>query len=47
MSHVRRLEALLRRDSIEPWEVDADAQPAILAGMGSYTRQTVIATHDS
>ena len=34
--YTRRPEALLRRDSIEPWVVDADAQPAILAWMGSY-----------
>ena len=45
--HTRRPEALLRRDSIEPWVVDADAQPAILAWMGSYTRQAAIAVHDS
>ena len=36
MPHARRPEALLRRDSIKPWVVDADAQPAILAWMGSY-----------
>ena len=35
--HARRLEALLRCDSAEPWVVDADVQPAILAWMGSYT----------
>ena len=36
-SHARRPEMLLRHDSVEPWVVDADAQPAILAWMGSYT----------
>ena len=36
MPHARRPEALLRSDSIEPWVVDTDAQPAILAWMGSY-----------
>ena len=34
--HVRRPEALLRRGSVEPWHVDADAQPTILAWMGGY-----------
>ena len=46
-SHARRPEALLRRDSIEPWVVDADAQPAILAWMGSYAGQAAVAAHDS
>ena len=36
-SHLRRLEALLRRRSIEPWYVDADAQPTILAWMGGHS----------
>ena len=36
-SHARRLEALLRRGSVEPWYVDADAQPTILAWMGSHS----------
>ena len=36
-SHVRGPEALLRRGSVEPWYVDADAQPTILAWMGSYS----------
>ena len=45
--HVQRPEALLRRDSIEPWVVDADAQPAILAWMGSYARQAAVYRHDS
>ena len=31
--HARRLEALLRCGSVEPWYVDADAQPTILAWM--------------
>ena len=34
--HSRGPEALQRGDSIEPWYVDADAQPTILAWMGSY-----------
>ena len=36
MSHVRGPEALLRGGPIKPWYVDADAQPIILAWMGSY-----------
>ena len=36
MSHVRGPEALLRRGSVEPWHVDADTQPTILAWMGGY-----------
>ena len=47
MSHARGLEALLRRGSVEAWEIDADMQPAILAWMGSYAGQAVIAAHDS
>ena len=35
-SHARGPEALLRCGSVEPWYVDADAQPTILAWMGSY-----------
>ena len=46
-SHARRPEALLRCGPVEPWDVDADAQPAILAWTGSYARQTVIAAYDS
>ena len=34
--HSRGLEALQRGDSVEPWYVDADAQPTILAWMGSH-----------
>ena len=34
--HSRGPEALQRGDSIEPWYVDADAQPTILAWMGSH-----------
>ena len=34
--HARRPEALLRRGSVEPWHVNADAQPTILAWMGRY-----------
>ena len=47
MPHARRLEALLRCGSVEPWYVDADAQPTILAWMGSYGGQAAAATHDS
>ena len=35
--HARRPEALLRCGSVEPWYVDADAQPTIFAWMGSYS----------
>ena len=31
MSHARGPEALLRCGSVEPWNVDADTQPTILA----------------
>ena len=34
--HSRGLEALQRGGSIEPWYVDADAQPIILAWMGGH-----------
>ena len=34
-AHLRRPEALLRCGLVEPWNVDADAQPAVLARMGS------------
>ena len=34
--HGQRPEALLRCGSVEPWYVNADAQPTILAWMGSY-----------
>ena len=37
MSHARRLEKLLRGCPVETWDVDADAQPGILAWMGSCT----------
>ena len=46
-SHLRGPEALLRRGSIEPWYVDADAQPAILAWMGSCARSAAVAAHGS
>ena len=36
--HAGRPEELLRRGSVEPWDVDADVQPAILAWMGSRAR---------
>ena len=35
-SYARGPEALLRGGPVEPWYVDADAQPTILAWMGSY-----------
>ena len=35
-SHALGPEALLRGGSVESWYVDADAQPTILAWMGSY-----------
>ena len=34
--HLRGPEVLQRGDSVEPWYVDADAQPTILAWMGSH-----------
>ena len=30
-SHARRPEALLRRGSVEPWDIEANAQPTILS----------------
>ena len=36
--HARRPEALLRHGSVEPWHVDADAQPTILAWMWGHGR---------
>src|SRR3954471_21444565 len=36
--HSRGPEVLQRGDSIEPWYVDADVQPTILAWMGSHSR---------
>ena len=36
--HARRPEGLLRCGPVEPWDVDADAQPSILAWMGSCAR---------
>ena len=45
-AHTRRPEALLRCGPVEPWDVDADAQSAILAWMGSYAGQTVITAYD-
>ena len=47
MPHARRPEALLRRGSVEPWYVDADAQPTILAWMWGYGGQAAAAVHDS
>ena len=35
--HSRGPEALQRGDYVEPWYVDADAQPTILAWMGSHS----------
>ena len=48
-SHARGAEALLRRGSVEPWHVDADAQPTILAWMGGHSgrRQLPLMTLDS
>ena len=37
-TNARRPEALLRCSPVEPWNVDADAQPAVLARMGGYAR---------
>ena len=34
--HARRPEALLRRGSVEPWYVNADTHPTILAWMWGY-----------
>ena len=45
VSQTRRPEALLRCGSVEPWDVNADAQPTILAWMGSHARQAAIAAH--
>ena len=45
--HARRPEALLRRGSVEPWHVDVDTQPTILAWMWGYDGQTAAAAHDS
>ena len=44
-SHARRPEALLRCGSVEPWDVDADAQPTILTWMRSHARRAAVATH--
>ena len=46
-SHEERAEALLRCGSVEPWDVNADAQPTILAWMGGHARQAAIAAHGS
>ena len=46
-SHARRPEELLRCGPVEPWDVDADAQPAILAWMGSCARWAAVAAHGS
>ena len=45
--HSRGPEELQRGDSIEPWYVDADAQPTILAWVGSCARWAVVAAHGS
>ena len=44
-SHEERAEALLRCGSVEPWDVNADAQPTILAWMGSRAGWAAIAEH--
>ena len=41
-SSARRPEALLRCGPVEPWDVDADSQPAILAWMGSCARWAAV-----
>ena len=46
-SHARRPEELLRSGPVEPWDVDANMQPAILAWMGSSARWAVVAAHGS
>ena len=45
--HARRPEALLRRGSVEPWHVNADAQATILAWMWGHGGQAAAAAHDS
>ena len=35
MAHARRPDKLLRGGTVEPWNIDADTQPGILAWMGS------------
>ena len=45
--HARTLEALLRRGPVEPWHVDADMQPTILAWMRGHGGQAAAASHDS
>ena len=45
--HARGPKAILRCGSVEPWYVDADAQPTILAWMGSHYWQAAAAFHDS
>ena len=47
VSHTRRPEALLRCGSVEPWDVDADAQPTILAWMRVHAGQAAVAAHGS
>ena len=44
-AHARRLEKLLRCGPVEPWDVDADVQPTILAWMGSHARRGAVAVH--
>ena len=46
-SHLRGPEALLRCGSVEPWYVDADTQPSILARMRSCTSRAAVAAHGS
>ena len=46
-SHARRPEELLRGGPVDPWNVDVDAQPAILAWMGSCARWAAVAAHGS
>ena len=44
-AHARRPEEPLRCDPVERWDVDADAQPAILTWMGSCARWAAVAAH--
>ena len=45
--HARTLETLLRRGPVEPWHVDADMQPTILAWMWGHDGQAAATVHDS
>ena len=45
--NARRPEVLLRCGPVEPWDINADTQSAILAWMGGYAGQAAVAAHDS